>query len=58
VVLARAWKSTPPATRQFIKERTGVGSPSAYKPIEAVIAAQSDLVEVVHELKQVLCVKG
>ena len=33
-------------------------TPGAYKPIEAVIAAQSDLVEVVHELKQVLCVKG
>jgi len=33
-------------------------TPGAYKPIEAVIAAQSDLVEVVHELKQALCVKG
>jgi tRNA-splicing ligase RtcB (3'-phosphate/5'-hydroxy nucleic acid ligase) len=33
-------------------------TPGAYKPIEAVIAAQTDLVEVVHELKQVLCVKG
>jgi len=32
--------------------------PAAYKPIEAVMAAQSDLVEVVHTLKQVLCVKG
>lgn len=26
--------------------------------IEAVMAAQQDLVEVVHTLKQVLCVKG
>ncbi|HWP09768.1 MAG TPA: RtcB family protein [Polyangiaceae bacterium] len=33
-------------------------TPGAYKPIDAVMAAQEDLVEVVHELKQVLCVKG
>ena len=33
-------------------------TPAAYKPIEAVMAAQSDLVEVLHELKQVICVKG
>lgn len=33
-------------------------SPKAYKPIEAVMAAQSDLVEVVHTLKQIVCVKG
>ena len=33
-------------------------TPGAYKPIDAVMAAQSDLVEVVHELRQVLCVKG
>lgn len=33
-------------------------TPRAYKPIEAVMAAQSDLVEVVHELRQVVCVKG
>ena len=33
-------------------------SPAAYKPIEAVMAAQSDLVDVVHTLRQVLCVKG
>ncbi len=32
--------------------------PMAYKPIEAVIKAQSDLIEVVHTLKQVVCVKG
>jgi tRNA-splicing ligase RtcB len=32
--------------------------PGAYKDIEAVMANQSDLVEVVHTLKQVLCVKG
>jgi tRNA-splicing ligase RtcB len=33
-------------------------SPRAYKDIDAVMAAQSDLVEVVHTLKQVVCVKG
>ena len=33
-------------------------TPGAYKDIEAVMAAQSDLVEVVHTLKQVVCVKG
>jgi tRNA-splicing ligase RtcB len=32
--------------------------PSAYKDIDAVMAAQSDLVSVEHTLKQVLCVKG
>jgi tRNA-splicing ligase RtcB len=33
-------------------------TPGAYKPIDAVMAAQADLVEVVHELRQVVCVKG
>jgi tRNA-splicing ligase RtcB len=33
-------------------------TPAAYKPIDAVMAAQTDLVEVVATLKQVLCVKG
>lgn len=33
-------------------------TPAAYKPIEAVMAAQADLVEVVHTLRQVVCVKG
>jgi tRNA-splicing ligase RtcB (3'-phosphate/5'-hydroxy nucleic acid ligase) len=32
--------------------------PGAYKPIEQVMANQSDLVEVVATLKQVVCVKG
>ncbi len=32
--------------------------PLAYKDIDAVMAAQRDLVEVVHTLKQVVCVKG
>jgi tRNA-splicing ligase RtcB len=33
-------------------------TPGAYKDIDAVMAAQADLVEVVHTLKQVLCIKG
>ncbi|MCB1626392.1 MAG: RtcB family protein [Xanthomonadales bacterium] len=33
-------------------------SPAAYKPIDQVMAAQRDLVEVVHTLRQVVCVKG
>lgn len=33
-------------------------SPGAYKDIDAVMANQSDLVDVVHRLKQVVCVKG
>ncbi len=32
--------------------------PAAYKNIDEVMANQTDLIEVVHELKQVLCVKG
>lgn len=32
--------------------------PDAYKSIEEVMAAQSDLVEIKHTLKQILCVKG
>lgn len=33
-------------------------TPAAYKSIESVMAAQADLVEVVHTLRQVVCVKG
>jgi tRNA-splicing ligase RtcB len=32
--------------------------PMAYKPIELVMAAQADLVEPIHTLKQILCIKG
>ena len=32
--------------------------PGAYKDIEEVMRAQNDLVEIVAELKQVICVKG
>jgi tRNA-splicing ligase RtcB len=42
------------------RKDTGVidETPAAYKDIDAVMAAQNDLVEVLHTLKQVLCVKG
>ncbi|MEZ5964884.1 MAG: RtcB family protein [Planctomycetota bacterium] len=33
-------------------------TPAAYKDIDAVMAAQHDLVDVVHTLRQVVCVKG
>ena len=33
-------------------------SPAAYKDIDAVMAAQVDLVAIAHTLKQIVCVKG
>lgn len=33
-------------------------TPGAYKDIDSVMAAQKDLVEIVHTLKAVVCVKG
>jgi tRNA-splicing ligase RtcB len=33
-------------------------TPMAYKDIDAVMNAQRDLVEIVHTLRQVVCVKG
>ena len=33
-------------------------TPAAYKSIDAVMEAQKDLVDVVHRLRQVVCVKG
>lgn len=33
-------------------------SPAAYKNIDTVMAAQTDLVDIVHTLKQIVCVKG
>lgn len=33
-------------------------TPGAYKDIDAVMSAQEDLVEVIHTLKQVVCMKG
>ncbi len=33
-------------------------TPAAHKDVDAVMAAQSDLVDIVHTLRQVVCVKG
>jgi len=33
-------------------------SPAAYKPLDAVMAAQASLVEIVHKLRPLVCVKG
>ena len=33
-------------------------TPGAYKDINTMMAAQADLVEIVHTLKQIVCVKG
>lgn len=33
-------------------------TPAAYKPIDQVMEAQKDLVEIMHTLRQVVCVKG
>lgn len=50
------------AATEGVECRKDVGvideTPAAYKPIDAVMNAQKDLVEIVHTLKQVVCVKG
>jgi len=33
-------------------------TPAAYKPIDDVMNAQKDLVEILHTLRQVICIKG
>ncbi|MEL7306310.1 MAG: RtcB family protein, partial [Myxococcota bacterium] len=33
-------------------------TPAAYKSIDSVMEAQKDLVDVVHTLRQIVCVKG
>ena len=33
-------------------------TPGSYKDLDAVMASQTDLVDIVHTLKAVLCVKG
>ncbi len=32
--------------------------PGAYKDIDAVMAAQTELVKIVHTLKQIMCIQG
>jgi tRNA-splicing ligase RtcB len=50
------------AATQGVECRKDVGvideTPMAYKDIDAVMAAQTDLVEVLHTLRQIICVKG
>jgi tRNA-splicing ligase RtcB len=44
---------------ECVKDRSVLDeAPDAYKPIDEVMRNQADLVEIVHELKQVLCVKA
>ena len=67
-VMSRTEAKRTVTLEEHIRDTTGVEcrkdadvideTPRAYKPIEAVMAAQSDLVEIVHTLKQVVCVKG
>lgn len=56
------WKDLKWAQTYAMKNRKDVGVldeiPGAYKSIEAVMKNQEDLVEVVAEIKQVVCVKG
>ena len=44
----------PPVTPEDLDDE----APKAYKNIDQVMAQQEDLVEIVAELKQVVCVKG
>jgi tRNA-splicing ligase RtcB len=55
-------------TRDLAEQTTGIECrkdkavvdeiPSAYKDIDVVMQNQTDLVEVIHTLKQVVCIKG
>ena len=46
--------------RETARKDAGVidETPGAYKDIDAVMAAQDDLIEVMHTLNQIVCVKG
>jgi tRNA-splicing ligase RtcB (3'-phosphate/5'-hydroxy nucleic acid ligase) len=67
-VMSRNQAKKEVSLEQHLKDTAGVEcrkdidvideTPSAYKNIEDVMRSQSDLVEVVHTLKQILCVKG
>ena len=52
--LTNTQKHTEITARDQVIDET----PSAYKDIDAVMKAQSDLVEIVYTLKQILVVKG
>ncbi len=53
---------SPQAATEGVECRKDAGvideTPMAYKDIDAVMAAQADLIDVVHTLRQVVCVKG
>jgi tRNA-splicing ligase RtcB (3'-phosphate/5'-hydroxy nucleic acid ligase) len=65
---SRVWAKESFTIEDHIRETVGVEcdktlavldeTPQAYKDIEAVIAAQSDLIEVLSTMKQFVCVKG
>ena len=56
---ARERKSCKKKGIECRKDRAVIDeSPAAYKDISSVIAAQQDLIEVVHTLRQVVNVKG
>jgi tRNA-splicing ligase RtcB (3'-phosphate/5'-hydroxy nucleic acid ligase) len=40
------------------KDEDVIDENMAYKPIMDVMSAQSDLVEILHTLRQIVCVKG
>ena len=55
-----AWKIkfVPPRMWNAVKDAEVIDEiPMAYKDIDAVMAAQSDLVEVIYTLRQVVCAK-
>ena len=66
--MARGLAKNSISTEQHRKDTEGVfckkdrsvidESPRAYKDIDAVMKAQEDLVDIVHTLKQIVCVKG
>ena len=47
-----------PKRRVYLSSRFPFIRVIAYKPIDRVMQAQADLVEIVHELRQIVCVKG
>ena len=57
--IARGSRASRPRASSAARTRGVIDEiPGAYKDIDEVMANQSDLVEVVHTLKQVVCVKG
>ena len=58
-IASRSPTTEPTASVECRKDKDVIDeTPAAYKDIDAVMAAQRDLVEIAYTLKQVLCVKG